>query len=179
MSNALSEIAVVPDVRPWPTAVRWWLAAVAVFVFLTGALVYSTDRGSHTAWLLPEFLRAPPGRGPLFGSLGRWLPSFAHAFAFSIWTALLPGTRRPAVACLVWAAVDGAFECAQLPALARPITKALAAGGAESPVLDHLAAAFAAGTFDTGDLISIAAGCAAAFVLLVRSCPQPLPGASR
>lgn len=174
MSNALSEIAVVPDQRPWPAAVRWWLAAVALLVFLTGVLVYATDRGPHTAWLLPEFLRAPPGRGPLFGALGRWLPSFAHAFAFSIWTALLPGSRRAVVACLVWAVVDGAFEFAQLPVLARPIARALTAGGTDSHLLDHLAVAFAAGTFDTDDLVSIAAGCAAAFVLLIRSSPQPL-----
>lgn len=141
-------------------------AAVALAAFTAGVLVYMVDRPPHTAWLLPAAWTLPAGVS-LFGVLGGSLPSFAHALAFSVGTALLPGWRRPGAACLLWGGIDAALELGQLPAVARAVAPALPAWFGHWPVLDHLGPSLLQGRFDAWDLAAVAAGCAAAYGLLL------------
>lgn len=90
----------------------------------------------------------------VFGGLAGNLPSFAHAFAFALLTALAlaPWPRLARLGCVVCVLIDTVFELAQW----RPIGSALA----------PLGSYFASGTFDVFDLAAIAAGGAAAYVVV-------------
>lgn len=140
-------------------------AAVALAAFTAGVLVYMVDRPPRTAYLLPAAWTLPAGAS-LFGVLGGSLPSFAHALAFSVGTALLPGWRRPGAACLLWGGIDAALELGQLPAVARVVVPALPAWFEQWPVLDHLGSSLLQGRFDPWDLVAVATGCAVAYGLL-------------
>ena len=77
------------------------LALAAGLALLLGAGVYLLDRPAGSAWLIPAAWQAA-APGTWFGQVGPWLPSFTHAFAFSIFTALLlpPRVGFGAGACL-------------------------------------------------------------------------------
>jgi hypothetical protein len=146
------------------------LLGIAALTLLLAMFVYVVDRPAGSAYLMPSWLIAHvPGRS-LFGAVGDWLPSFAHAFSFSVFTAaLLPATRwRPWVASGLWCVVGAALELGQHPALSQPMAAALPAWFARVPVFDHLGVYWLHGGFDTADLVAVAAGCAAASVCLVR-----------
>ena len=68
------------------------LAAIGCFALSVGTLVYLTDRDPAQSVLFPTI--AVLGTGPVFGTLGPWLPSFVHPFAFSLFTAA--SLHRPA-----------------------------------------------------------------------------------
>jgi len=148
-----------------PAQARIVLGA-AVIALLVGALVYAVDRGDHSAYLLPRILLVHGGH-QLFGPIAQWLPSFVHAFAFSLLTAaLLPHRALPmAAACLAWGAIDAAVEIAQHKALSGPLASAVPQWFARVPVLDHVQSYLRVGVFDPMDLAAIAAGCLAAFAV--------------
>lgn len=148
------------------------LAATAGLALLLGAAVYLVDRPAGSAWLLPAaWQAATPGRG--FGSVGQWLPSLVHAFAFSVLTACLLPRRagRAASACLGWALVDSLAEIGQHAALAAPLAAALAPAFDVAPLAMRLARYFMQGTFDPADLAAGLAGSALAYLALRRFVP--------
>lgn len=131
-----------------------------------GLLVYLTDRANLAAgW--PQGLGID-GRS-LFGAAGEWLPSFAHAFAFSLFTAAaLPGAAALRYgACIAWGAINVVFEFGQHPAL-----KAAWAGLLAPSPLAHnrpgrlLAAYCLHGTFDWHDVAAAVGGAVAAACVL-------------
>lgn len=123
------------------------LVAVACSALATGLIVYVADRASTPPALIAPFVLGSVG--PLFGSIGQWLPSFVHPFGFSLLTAATrPRDAAPAYdACLAWWAVNVIFETGQHPQF-------------------HLLR----GTFDVGDLLAATLGAlaAAAVIRLVR-----------
>jgi hypothetical protein len=98
-----------------PRTIVGLLALLGMLVFATGALVHAVDGGHRTAWLLPNLLPGLSDPRHLFGSAGRWFPNFAQAFAFSVWTALLPIRSRAIICCTLWAVIDIALELSPAP----------------------------------------------------------------
>ena len=135
------------------------LALLALAVLALGTLVYALDRGAGTAVLWPRALTRQGG-APVFGTVGGSLPSLAHAFAFSLLSALALPWRRAwqAGACAGWAVVDALFEIGQHRALSGPLGE----------LLPPLANYFRRGTFDALDVAAGFVGAALAYGLLRR-----------
>ncbi|MDO9075787.1 MAG: hypothetical protein Q7U73_21270 [Rubrivivax sp.] len=146
---------------PEGVAVAAGLLALAV-----GALVYLADRDPAHVMALPAF--AVLATGPLFGAAADWLPSFVHAFAFSLFTAAAwPRALRPAYgACVFWWAVDLAFEAAQHPPWRAALARALPSGLDTLAPANWVARYAQQGRFDPMDVLAITAGALAAAGLL-------------
>jgi len=164
--------------RPFLSPAR--LAALAVGLLVLGTAVYLLDRTPGSAWLIPAAWQAGGGGdgrggGTVFGALGRWLPSFVHAFAFAVLTALvLP--RHPAsvpAACVGWALVDTLAEVGQHAAVSAPLAAAieswLGPGPVGTSIARPLARYFTRGSFDVADVIAGLAGAVVAYGLLRRA----------
>lgn len=152
------------------------LALLAAAALTLGVLVYMLDRPAGSAAGLPALLEAGrSGTPPLFGALGGNLPSFAHAFAFSLLSCLvLPRRLAPmAAACAFWAFVDAGFEVLQQPALAQPVVAALHQTAIDWPGREALAAYLAHGRFDPLDLLASSLGAMLAFGLAARAIRRP------
>ena len=142
------------------------LAAIGVAALMIGVLVYLADRSPSHPGLLPAAWALDGG--PLFGSLGAWLPSFVHPFAFALLGAALQPPRAAPVygGCLGWWLVNVAFEVGQHPRIAPTLVDALGGAGADSAPARALANYFAQGRFDAGDLLAATLGALAAAALL-------------
>lgn len=166
-----------PDGSVTPNAALWG-ALLALAVLAAGALVYTLDRPAGSAAGLPWPL-APTGRNlGVFGVLGGSLPSFAHAFAFSLANCLLlsgAGVGYAALGgcCGRWALLETVLECLQHPALGQPLATLLrqvVPHGATPDtwadrLVGHVANYFAHGTFDPLDVIAALVGAGASFTL--------------
>ena len=149
------------------------LTAFASAALVLGLLVYATERDlSHSAWI-PNAL-AIPGR-VLFGVCGGWLPSCAHAFAFSLLTAASAPPRRAPVygACLLWASIDVAMELGQHPALRDGLDRTIRAVFGNSLLPTVTGRYFTHGTFDPADVAAALAGAAGAAIFLCIVQPPP------
>jgi thiol:disulfide interchange protein len=141
--------------------------AAAGSAIAVGILVYALDRNPARS------LGMPPGLPFLslqfFGTAGAWLPSFVHAFAFSMFTACVLPVRHSTAycACAAWAAIDTLFEIGQHEyvrgQLARGIQEVL--GG--SALSRALSLYFLQGSFDPHDINAALAGGATAALVLV------------
>lgn len=140
----------------------WVLNATGLLALALGALVYLADRDPARVMALPAF--AALAAGPLFGTVGGWLPSLVHPFAFSLFSAAAwPGVRRPAYgACAFWWAVDIAFEAVQQPHWRTSLALALPSGPDGFAPLDWMVRYARQGRFDPADLLAITAGALAA-----------------
>lgn len=140
--------------------------AAGLLALAVGALVYLADRGPAHVMALPAF--AVLATGPLFGAAAGWLPSFMHAFAFSLFSAAAwPRTRRPAYgACAFWWAVDLAFEAAQHPQWRAALAGALPSGLDTVTPAGWVARYVEQGRFDPADVLALTAGALAAAGLL-------------
>jgi hypothetical protein len=70
------------------------LLGLAALIFLLAVGVYVFDRPAGCAYLLPHWLALNKPGQAVFDAMGGSVPSFAHAFVFSIFTALiLPASR--------------------------------------------------------------------------------------
>jgi hypothetical protein len=139
-------------------------------VLCAGTWVYVAEREVGTVPFFADmnFSHHAPS---VFGALGGSLPTFAHAFAFSIFTALILGpTRRTALsACLTWFFIGVCFEIGQHTAIAPSLASVLSPFGS-------LSSYFLAGTFDLFDLASIVIGAALAYIFLsVSFMPRQSP----
>lgn len=143
-----------------------FVAALACLALVLGALVYITDRPPSQAPLIPTV--AALAGSHLFGALGQWLPSFVHPFAFSLLTAVALSARAsPAYgACLLWCAVNVAFECGQHPAFKAGLADLIGSDLGQMPPLHALALYFFRGTFDIGDIAAAIGGALAAAAVL-------------
>lgn len=152
------------------------LPAMAMLALVAGTSVYVLDRTPGSAWLLPAAWQAAAPTG-WFGSVGLWLPSLVHAFAFSVLTACLLPRRRAAAAgaCAAWACVDTLAECAQHPAWSAPVAAALERAFDGSRIAAQTGQYFVRGSFDIADVIAGLAGSALAFAALSRFFVQRAP----
>lgn len=151
--------------RTVPTS-AWHLSASGAFALLLGVLVYLADRDPAHAALIPAIPRL--GSLQLFGTVGGWLPSLLHPFAFALFTAALqPSGASPAYwACALWWAIGVAFEAAQSPALGSALRPMLDLLPLPSEWIAAVGRYMSFGTFDAADVIATTAGaCAAAAVL--------------
>lgn len=160
-----------PAKRPGPlgaNGARTALAALSVAMLVVGTLIYIVDRQPGSAAALPASLSLHSGVTRWFGAAGDWLPSFLHAFAFSVLTALvLPRTlSHAAAACAGWALVETAFEVGQHAAVSPWLVQALAPFAGTAPGAIQLQRYFAAGSFDPADVAAGIAGATLAFVVL-------------
>jgi hypothetical protein len=142
------------------------LVALGGLALAIGVLVYQTDRAASRAPLIPGIHL--PLRGPLFGALGQWLPSFVHPFAFSLFTAaaLSPGPVSARRACVAWCVLNIAFELGQLRPVAAVLAEAMRGPLGGTPAVKLLTNYFLRGTFDLGDIVAAVLGALTAAAVL-------------
>jgi len=142
------------------------IAALGCLALAAGMLVYLTDRDPSRTALIPAI--PVLARLGLFGGLGAWLPSFAHPFAFSLFTAAVqPARRSPAYrACAMWWAINVAFEIAQAPNVSAEVADVLPRFLGHTWLTNTLSDYLLRGTFTVADLVAATAGAAAAAAVL-------------
>ena len=142
------------------------LAVMGCAVLALGLLVYLADREASHALLIPNV--AALAGSHWFGALGDSLPSFAHPFAFSLFTAAALPLRRAWCygACAAWAAVNVAFEVGQHAQVSVRLAEALLASLGQTPLTQALANYFVRGTFDVDDIVAAMVGALAAAAVL-------------
>lgn len=170
-------VSLAPCPPPVATRAAATLGVLGGLALATGLLVYLADRDPARAALIPAV--AALAGSHLFGAIGQWLPSFVHPFAFSLFTAAVRPLHMRSIyrPCLLWWAVNVAFEAAQLPPSNAAIAEGMQSmfGQAWLPAL--LSSFFLSGTFDVGDLVAATAGAlAAAGVLYVVHRPEVKDG---
>ena len=138
------------------------LASVGAVAMALGLLVYLADRDLSRSALIPA--AAALSAGPLIGTLGQWLPSFVHPFAFSLFTAAAAraGTQPAYRACAGWWIVNVAFEAGQHPRASAPLASFVEALFGQGRVARGLSGYFVHGTFDLGDIVAATSGALAA-----------------
>lgn len=145
------------------------LMLIGLTALLLGTLVYLIDRPpGETA--LPDSLNLYGHVPTLFGAVGQNLPAFAHVFAFSLATAALLGNGRYVAlgASATWFIVNLAFELGQHPAIAPGLVQLIPARFENIPILARTQGYFLYGTFDLLDLLFIALGALAAYLVMQR-----------
>jgi len=145
------------------------LLLIGVTALAFGTLVYLTDRPPGVT-ALPDSLNLYGLTPTLFGSAGQNLPGFAHVFAFSLLTAALLGTGRYVAlgASGTWFFIDFVFEIGQHPTIASWLSRLIPTWFDNIPILGRTKGYFLYGTFDLLDLIFIALGALAAYLVLQR-----------
>ena len=143
----------------------------AVIVLTIGVLVYWLDRPGASVYFIPDSWSRGANSPSTFGVIGNHLPTFAHTFAFILFTSavLEPWRWSAIVACAWWYIVGSLFEMAQSDAWATAIAARVPGWFADWPLLDNVAGYFIAGQFDLLDLASIAAATVSAFVVIQLS----------
>jgi hypothetical protein len=149
---------------------RWFQVSLALLALGLGTLVYMLDRPPGTT-ALPESITLFQPTVKFFGALGQSLPAFAHVFAFSLLTvAFIGGGRRSAIAaCSGWLLVDAAFELGQHPTIAPKLAHLTPTWFEVIPILNRTDGFFRYGTFDPLDLLFIALGALAAYIVAQRT----------
>ena len=131
-----------------------------------GVLIYAFDRQPEFIYFLPGWLSLNSQPGGLFGSIGYYLPTFLHVYAFILLTAVvaIPSITKLIPVCLAWFTLDTLFEVAQIDAIAKWIALHTPGWFTGIPFLENTSNYFLFGTFDVVDLLSIAAGTIAAYI---------------
>jgi hypothetical protein len=145
------------------------LLAIALGVLVVGVFVYALDRQSEFIYFLPGWLSLNNQVGSVFGSIGNYLPTFIHVYAFILLTVVVavPSLTKLIPVCLAWFTIDSLFEFAQLTPIAKWIGSHAPTWFSGIPFLENTADYFLRGTFDVFDLISIAIGTLAAYLSIV------------
>jgi len=148
------------------------LVAAAFLALLVGMLPYLTDRVAGRALLWPSAFTLETGM--LFGAVGQWLPSFAHAFAFSLLTVavLAPRATPRYGVCALWAVINVVFELGQHRDIAKHLTGFLLNDIGAGPLTRPLARYFVHGTFDPLDVLAAVMGAIAAAAVLHGLAPS-------
>ena len=146
----------------------WIVFFLAVGVFSAGLLVYFFDRTQP-----PWFVERLGGRfssesGRVFGQFSSFAPSFAHNFAFCIFTALSGEltVKRINYSCIMWMVLNLLLECSQIRSVSTVISHFFEAtlGGATDRLKPF--SQFHKGTFDWADIAAILTSTITARILL-------------
>jgi hypothetical protein len=142
------------------------LFVVATGALGVGVLVYVFDRQAEFVYFLPGWLSLHTQAGSVFGSIGDYLPTFIHVYAFILLTVIVavPAITKLIPVCLAWFTLDSLFEVAQLNPMAQWIGSHTPGWFNGIPFLENTADYFLMGTFDVFDLLSIAAGTLTAYL---------------
>ena len=145
------------------------LFAIAIGALGVGVLVYVLDRQAETVYFLPDWLSLHTQAGGIFGSIGDYLPTFIHVYAFILLTVVVavPAITKLIPVCLAWLTIDTLFEVAQLNPIAHWIANHIPTWFDGIPFLENTANYFLMGTFHVYDLASIAMGTLAAYLTVV------------
>jgi len=145
------------------------LFVVAVGALSVGVLVYVFDRQAEFVYFLPDWLSFHTQAGSVFGSIGDYLPTFIHVYAFILLTVIVavPAITKLIPVCLAWFTLDTLFEVAQIDAIAEWIASHTPGWFSGIPFLENTADYFLMGTFHAYDLASIAMGTLAAYLTVV------------
>ncbi len=141
---------------------------VGVIMLMIGVLVYLLDRPGTSVYFVPDSWSIGNPSSPVFGVIGDHLPTFAHTFAFILFTSALlaPWRWSGVAACLGWWFVASVFEIAQSDSWSAAIAARVPAWFADWPLLDNVAGYFGAGRFDGLDLISIGSAAVCAYAVI-------------
>jgi hypothetical protein len=145
---------------------------VGIAALLFGTLVYLIDRPpeqTYFVYLSPINLSLYKKLPNFFGTIGNSLPTFIHVFAFILITAGLTSCKKGGyiAICLGWFLVDIAFEVGQkFSSRSAEIIPDWFEG---IPFLENTKNYFTHGTFDFYDIISIALGALAAYIVLLKT----------
>jgi hypothetical protein len=150
------------------------MLAIAIGALCVGALVYVFERQPEFVYFLPGWLSLNNQTGSVFGSIGDYLPTFVHVYAFILLTVVVavPSVTKLIPVCLAWFTLDSLFEVAQLNQIAQWIGSHIPAWFDGIPFIENTKDYFLMGTFDVFDLISIIVGTLAAYLtvaLITRS----------
>lgn len=145
------------------------LLIIAIGALAIGILVYVFDRQPEFVYFLPGWLSLNSMTGAFFGSIGNYLPTFIHVYAFILLTVVIaaPSISKLIPICLAWFTLDSLFEVAQLNSVAVWIGNHIPGWFDGIPFLDNTANYFLMGTFDALDLFSIVAGTLAAYLTII------------
>jgi hypothetical protein len=141
------------------------MLATAIGALCMGVLLYALDRQHDHVYFLSAWTPAYYPAVRVFGTLGNYLPTFIHVYAFILLTVAVaaPSINKIIPICLAWFTLDTLFEIAQIDSGARWIAHHIPAWFSGIPFLENTANYFLFGTFDVLDLLSIAAGTSAAY----------------
>lgn len=142
------------------------LAASAVGALVLGTCVYLLDRDWSTALFLAPFAAFQGEQVNLFGFVGNVLPSFCHAYAFSLLLILALGRtpRARVFGALAWFAVAAGMEILQSLQIST-LMSSLAVLHTDSLLPGSIINYAVNGRFDTCDLAAAGLGCVAAGLL--------------
>lgn len=141
--------------------------SAAIAALAVGLLVYLIDRQPASVYFVPDWLVLAKNTAPIFGGIGNHLPTFLHVFAFVLLTILFvtPGPSKVILICIGWFTVEVLFEIGQITPISQWITGLVPTWFDGIPFLENISNYFLAGTFDSLDLLSIAGGVIAAYLV--------------
>ena len=141
---------------------------VAAMLLAVGLLVYLLDRPADRIYFIPDGWKFAMGAGQVFGPVGAYLPTFVHVVVFVLISSVLlaPWHFRNMSICLLWFGIDSLFELAQHEAIATRVADIVPSWFEGVIFLENTSSYFLAGTFDPLDLLSIALGSIAAYLVL-------------
>ena len=150
------------------------ISIIAISALCIGVLVYVFDRNAESIYLLPNWLSFNSTTGSFFGTIGNYIPTFVHVYAFILLTAAVavPSITSIIPVCLSWFSLDSLLEVAQISSIARWIAMHTPDWFSGIPLLENTASYFMLGTFDALDLVSIAAGTLAAYLTVAITTRQ-------
>lgn len=143
------------------------ISVLALTMFGFGLLVYVFDRTPDFVYFLPEWLSLETEFAGVFGSVGDWLPSFAHVYTFILLTLALVPYASPSIVSAGWFVLESLFELGQIRPVAEWIVIYTYDWFKDIPVLENTTYYFLNGTFDVKDLLAIGAGALLAYTTFI------------
>ncbi len=136
------------------------------FIVLAGGVIFYMLFRNPPYFLSLVNIHTVPLDHIAWGAVGSSLPSFVHAFSFSLITASLIKDSRLGYAsvCIFWLTIDCIFELGQkYPPFGQGAGPSFFAS---IPFLENTGSFFLSGTFDVLDMLSTAAATLVAFYVL-------------
>ena len=138
---------------------------IGVAALSMGLMVYLYDRPPGSVMLLEAMGAGAVSEVGLFGSISGQLPAFIHVFAFALLTTGLLGCRSRGAffVCMFWLVINVLFELGQVVENSATTNGSGAFNAIFGPGV--LGEFFRSGTFDPLDLLAMALGAIAAFIV--------------
>ena len=134
--------------------------SAALSALLLGLGIYLFERPAESAYLLTVLSYSPIQQYDLLGTIGQWIPSAVHTYAFILLTviAIGSGPRMIFTCSLFWVGIGWLFEWGQHPVVSAQLIKHIPEWFSGIPLLENSADYFLYGTFDSLDLLATLAG---------------------
>lgn len=138
---------------------------LGIVALLLGISVYCFDRNSNSVYFLFSLNINFLPTTPIFGSIGQHLPTFLHVFAFILLSTsvIIRKQNNFAMVAFFWFTLEVVCEFGQL--LTKESLYTFPSWFAGIPFFENTARYFINGSFDWIDIISIAIGAYAAFII--------------